>query len=104
MGLSCRYGLVNILAEEHGNCSGAGNKGGQQRGSGSHLLEEKHRLAPPPSEAALPSFLLLPLQCHCGPSANTDLFWRKGLILSFLPFVKTGNQALKKVIQVRLSS
>lgn len=56
MGLSCRYGLVNILAEEHGNCSGAGNKGGQQRGSGSHLLQEKHRLAPPPSGAALRRF------------------------------------------------
>lgn len=75
----------------------ARGKRGPNAGSGSHLLKSKHHL-PPPTLHALVSIITLTMTLW--PKCKHGLFWRKGLILYFLAFVKTGNLTLKKVIQV----
>ena len=60
--------------------------------------------ASPPSPTLHALVSIITLTMTLWPECKHGLFWRKGLILYFLAFVKTGNLTLKKVIQVRVGS
>lgn len=57
---------------------------------------------PTPTLHALVSIISLTMTLW--PECKQEFFWRKGLILYILAFVKAGNLTLKKVIQVGVSS
>lgn len=60
--------------------------------------------ASPPTPTLRAPVSIITLTMTLWPECKHGLFWRKGLILYFLAFVKAGNLTLKKVIQVRVSS
>lgn len=77
-----------------GSCLSPGDKGSRQ------WVPSAQRKASPPTPTLHAHVSILARTKASWPRCKRGLFWRKGLILYFLAFVRAGKRTLQQVIQV----